>query len=274
MSIDDDIILGEGVAIDAGAAPVTLRIASGLIDVIAIGAVLWGAVLVASPILEVVNGALQGAIVVSLIVVSLVVIPATSETLTRGLSPGRLAVGLRIVRDDGGPITARHAFGRALVGVLEIFMTAGLVAITTSMLSDRGKRVGDILVGTYSMRTRGGRKALPPVAMPYSLHDWARTADIARLPDGLALTARLFLSRAGSMEVNARARLGGRIADDMLAHVSPAPPVGTHPENLIAAVVATRRDREYSVAIRMEAANQREAQRLARLPFGVPDVEN
>ncbi len=274
MSMNDDIILGEGVAIDAGAAPVTLRIASGAIDVLVVGAVLWFAIYVSSPLLNVLNGAMQGALVVTIVVLTLVVFPATAETLTRGLSPGRLAVGLRIVRDDGGPITARHAFGRALVGVLELYATVGLIAITTSMLSDRGKRVGDIMVGTFSMRTRGGRKMLPPVAMPYSLQEWARTADITRLPDGLALTARLFLSRAASMEVNVRARLGTRISDDLLVHVSPRPPVGTHPENFIAAVVAARRDREYSVAIQMDAANRREAERLARLPFGIPDVEN
>ncbi len=274
MSINDDIILGEGVAIDSGAAPVTLRFASGAIDVIILLVALWFSIFVASPLLDVLNGALQGALVVAIIVFIFVVLPAMVETFTRGLSVGKLAVGLRVVRDDGGPITARHAFGRSLVGVLEIFMTFGLIAITTSMLSERGKRVGDIMVGTFAMRTRGGRTVLPPVVMPYSLQEWASNADITRLPDGLALTARLFLSRAHGMEVNARARLGQRVSGDLLKHVSPPPPGGTHPENFIAAVVAARRDREYAVALTMDAANRREAERLARLPYDIPDVEN
>ena len=179
-----------------------------------------------------------------------------------------------MVRDDSGPITARHAFGRALLGVFEIWMTFGLVAVTTSMLSERGKRLGDMLVGTYSMRTRGGRTALPPVMMPYSMIEWASTADVTRLPDGLALTSRLFLSRAAGMEAGARARLGTEVHRQMLPHVSPPPPVGTHPETFIAAVVATRRDREYAVAMRAESANSREAARLGHLPYGMQDVDN
>ena len=274
MSDVDEIVLGEGVAIDSGAAPVTLRMASGIIDILCVVVILWGAFMVASPLLQLVNGALQRAITIVVIVACLVIIPATAETLTRGLSPGRLAVGLRIVRDDSGPITARHAFGRALLGVFEIYMTFGLVAITASMLSERGKRLGDQMVGTYSMRTRGGRTALPPVAMPFSMIEWASTADVTRLPDGLALTSRLFLARAAGMEPGARARLGTDIHRQLLPHVAPPPPAGTHPETFIAAVVATRRDREYTVAMRAESANSRESQRLGKLPYGMQDVDN
>jgi len=274
MSTVDEIVLGEGVAIDSGAAPVTLRIASGAIDALITGAVLWVSIQLTMPLLATVNAALNRALTVGLVVLVLVILPATVETLTRGLSVGRLAVGLRIVRDDSGPITVRHAMGRAVMGMLEIYATAGIVAITASMLSERGKRLGDMMVGTYSMRTRGGRKALPPVQLPYSLAEWAATADIARLPDGLALTARLFLSRADTMSVASRARLGSDIYRQMLGHVSPPAPEGTHPETFIAAVIATRRDREYAAALRAHHADAVETARLAHLPFGIQDADN
>lgn len=274
MSSVDEIILGEGVAIDSGAAPVTLRIGSGLIDLLVYGAAFVGLLYFTAPLVARSNEALAAAIVVALVVLAFVVVPASVETLTRGLSAGRLAVGLRIVRDDSGPVTARHAFGRALVGFLEIFATLGLVAVAASMVSERGKRLGDMLVGTYAMRTRGGRTMLPPVVMPYSLAEWASTADISRLPDGLALTARLFLARTATMEPATRARLGSVIGARVLEHVAPPPPPGTHPETVTAAVLATRRDREYAVALRESAADAEETARAARLPYGMEDVDN
>ena len=42
------------------------------------------------------------------VVVATVVVPTVVETLTRGRSLGRLIMGLRIVRDDGGPVGARR----------------------------------------------------------------------------------------------------------------------------------------------------------------------
>src|SRR5215217_1557944 len=53
------------------------------------------------------------------IIVSLLVFPTAIETLTRGRSLGKLAFGLRTVRDDAGPISFQHSFVRALIGVVE-----------------------------------------------------------------------------------------------------------------------------------------------------------
>ena len=196
----------------------------------------------------------------------LVFVPMTVETLTRGLSLGRLAVGLRVVRDDGGPVPLRHAFIRALTGVVEIYMTAGMLAVGVSLLSSRGKRIGDYLAGTYSMRTRGGGKALMPLAMPAHLAQWANTADIARLPDSLALTGRLFLGRAASMRPQSRDRIGRQLVSEMAPYVRPLPPPDTHPEYFIAATLTARRDREYQLEVaRLRRADVEQA-RVGALP--------
>jgi len=274
MSVRDEIVLGEGVAIDAAAASVALRAGSGAIDsVVYVGC--YAALLdLVGPLARSLNGGMAAALNVTLVVAWFVVLPASIEILTRGLSLGRLAVGVRIVRDDGGPVSARYAFGRALVGFVEIYATAGLGAITTSFLSARGKRLGDILVGTYAMRTRGGRRSLPPVAMPFGLAQWASAADVRRTPDGLALTARLFLASAHEMTPEARRRLGTQLAQRLMPLVAPPPPPGTHPETFIAAVLATRRDREYAALWRADQINAADAQRLTRLPYGIADTDN
>jgi uncharacterized RDD family membrane protein YckC len=276
-SLQDEILIGEGVRLTSGSAPATLRIASGIIDALIIGLAAYLTISAVSSVLVTVaweNEALFNAIVIFLIVFFLVIAPATIETLTRGQSVGRMVAGTRIVRDDGGPIAFRHAFLRALVGAFEIYGSGGSIAVTTSLFSPKGKRLGDYLAGTYALRTRGGTKTLPAVAMPPSLRDWAAKADIRRLPDGLALTARLFLGRVYALRPEARHRLGTLIADEMSALVAPPPPQGTHPETFIAAVLASRRDREYEFLVRQSERSMAESDLLRRLPHGVPDVRN
>jgi uncharacterized RDD family membrane protein YckC len=277
VSLQDEILIGEGVRLTSGSAPVTLRILSGILDAIVIGLFTFFLISAISSVLNTVaweNEALLNAIVVFLLVLCFVIVPATIETLTRGQSVGRLAVGLRIVRDDGGPIAFRHAFLRALIGAVEVYFTGGAIAVTVAIFSPKGKRLGDYLAGTYALRMRGGTKMLPPVAMPPSLRDWAAKADIRRLPDGLALTARLFLSRVYSLRPEARHRLGTLIADEIRPLVAPAPPAGTHAETFIAAVIASRRDREYEFLIRQAERSMTESDLMRRLPHGIPDAQN
>ncbi len=274
MSMDQEIVLGEGVAIDSGAASVLMRAGSGAIDYIVIITGFYVGSPALSRLMSTSNQALTIAAFTAFFVIWAVVVPALVETLTRGLSVGRLAVGLRIVRDDGGPTSARYAFGRALVGVFEVLLTGGIIAVAVSFMSDRGKRLGDMLVGTYAMRTRGGRASLPPMVMPFGLAEWSAHSDVRRLPDGLALTARLFLARAQSLSHDARYRLGSQIAEQMMDFVAPKPPHGTHPETFIAAVLAIRRDREYAVGLRADKRNADEYARLSVLPYGIQDVDN
>lgn len=274
MSIDEEIVLGEGVAIDSGAASVVARAGSGAIDAVIMYAGFVVLVRVLSPLISSVNDALFAAMQIAMVVAWFVGVPALVETLTRGLSVGRLALGLRIVRDDGGPVSARYAIGRALMGLFEVYLSFGLIAIIASFMSARGKRVGDMLVGTYAMRTRGGRKAMPPVVMPFGMTEWANQADVRRLPDGLALTARLFLGRAHQMANDSRYRFGTQIAGQMAEYVAPQPPPGTHPETFIAAVLATRRDREYVAGMAAQRTNAAELERLSTLPYGIADSSN
>jgi uncharacterized RDD family membrane protein YckC len=269
--VQDEILLGEGVAIDARPASFAVRMLGALLDVTIIGALLFGGTLAAGAVGLGLDAAAAQALVVTIVVLALVGVPLTVETLTRGRSVGKLAAGIRIVRDDGGPVRFRHALVRALVGVVEIWFTAGSLALVASMVHPKGKRLGDMLAGTYAVRVRGGQRALPPVVMPPELARWAHGADIRRLPDGLALRARQLLGRAATLHPASRARLGQEIAAELEPYVAPGPPLGTHPERFIAAVLAERRDREYR-HLQAEATRARaEAALVQRLPHAVPD---
>jgi uncharacterized RDD family membrane protein YckC len=195
--------------------------------------------------------------------------PATWETLTRGRSPGKAAAGLRVVRDDGGPVRFRHALVRALVGIGELWLLVASPAVICSLANARGKRVGDLLAGTYAVRERGVARSDPPPPMPPELAGWAASTDLGRLPDDVAMAVRQFLGRAAQLHPGARERLGGSLAATVQRQVAPPPPPGTHPERFLAAVMAERRERDL---VRLRSARARRDARehaLHALPFGL-----
>ena len=265
----DGIVTGEGVVVDARPAAFLTRGLALLIDLLALGIVLLIGVGVFS-LAPAIPG-YEGPLMIAIIVTISIIVPTTIESLTRGRSLGKLAMGIRVVRIDGGPITVRHAFIRALVGFGELYLTAGSLALIVSLLNDKGRRLGDLLAGTYVVRDRGQDSVSVPLVMPPHLAAWARTADMRRLPDGLALAARQMLARAERLAPDARARLGQSLASEVEQFVAPGPPPGTHPEVFLIAVLTERREREWATAQRTRDLAQEQGAMIHRLPYGVPD---
>jgi uncharacterized RDD family membrane protein YckC len=249
----DDHVTGEAVALDLPPASLGARIVSGLIDVLLTLAVLVAAILVLGIAALQSDGALAHVALIGTLILVFLVLPTTVETLTRGRSLGKLAMGLRTVRDDAGPITAQHAFVRALIGFVEIYVFSGVPAFFSAMLSSKGKRLGDYAAGTYVVRSRVRLQLAPPALMPPELTRWARTADMSALPTGLALAVRQYLGRQAGLDPQHRHEMGVRLADLVAAHVAPPPPPGTSPQAYLAAVVASRRERDL-VRLRRDAA--------------------
>jgi uncharacterized RDD family membrane protein YckC len=271
--LEDEILIGEGVRLTHGSAPVSIRMFSSAIDLLATVLLAIGVYQVTEPLYGG-NAAQQRVLAIVTFVLVFVTVPATVETVTRGLSLGRWALGLRIVRDDGGPIAARQAVLRAFAGVLEIYMTLGILAFSVGMLSRRGKRIGDFLAGTYALRTRVRARPLLPVKMPEHLRAWASTAVVVRLPDGLALSCRLFLERRRQLSPQSAERLGARLAGRLEPLVAPAPPPGTSPEDFIGAVIAERGEREYRFGLEQARRRSEERLLLERLPYGIADARD
>ena len=275
MATGDETIIGEGVALDTAAASLGSRAASALLDAVVLGVVYFIATILMT---LVVPHTLDFAAVTTLYFTEALAvfigIPVVFETLTRGRSVGRYALGLRIVRDDGGPITVRQVVVRALVGVIELWLTAGAIALIASASNGRGKRVGDMLAGTYALQTRASSAQHVPLIVPFSLGGWAQVVDIRRLPDGLALEARQFLTRALALHPSSRRQMGESLSARIAPFVSPLPPQGTHPETFLTAVLAVRRDREYALEIQRLQADAAQAMAVHQLPHGVPDVGN
>jgi uncharacterized RDD family membrane protein YckC len=245
----DDLVTGEAVALELPAADIAIRALSGFVDVV-IGcmALVVGFIVILMMTVSA-DAAIVGAASTVLVALVTVGLPTTMETLTRGRSVGKIATGLRTVRDDAGPIGFRQSLTRALVGFVEIWMMAGVPALVSGLVSNKCKRLGDYAAGTYVVRERVQLSLPPPPMMPPQLAAWAAGADIARLPDGLAMAVRQFLMRAPLLSPQSRATLGAQMCDEVVTYVAPQPPAGIHPEVVLAAVLADRRRRD---AIRLQ----------------------
>ena len=92
------------------------------------------------------------------------------------------------------------------------------------------KRVGDLLAGTVVMRERVPVRGGAVAEMPPPLAGWAAGLDLSGLSDGLALSARQFVSRADQMTPTAREELGGRPFGDGTPPPPPLPAEIVPPE--------------------------------------------
>ena len=238
----DQLVTGEAVALELPPASVGIRLGSGLIDLTIQIVLLIVGIIVAEAVTP--DEALGAVAVIVVVAVVIVLGPATLETLTMGRTVGKLVLGTRTVRDDAGPISFHHAFIRALVGVVEIWVFWGVPALVTSLVNSRGKRLGDLVAGTYVVRDKIGLVLPAPAPMPPQLAHWAHAADIAPLPEGLAISIRQLLGRGADLSPDAWRSLVVDLADRTLAYVAPAPPLGTPPEQFLAAVAAERRERD------------------------------
>ncbi len=239
------VVTGDAVVLEIQIAQLPVRALSALIDVAVvtlvyvIGVILWAMTLTEF------DPAFSGAVLIIFTVVALVGYPTIFETATRGKTLGKMALGLRVVSEDGGPERFRQALFRALAGVIELWMLTGGPAVICSLLSPQGKRIGDIFAGTVVISERAPKQAPPPV-MPPQLAWWASTLQLSGLSPSQAEISRQFLARASQLDPVVRDQMAYRIASEVVTQISPPPPPGTPPAMVLAAVLAERHRRELS----------------------------
>ncbi|OBK72824.1 RDD family protein [Mycobacterium sp. 1274761.0] len=239
----EQVVTGDAVVLDVQIAQLPVRALSALIDIAVIfvgylaGVMLWALTLGS------LDAALSGAVLIIFTVLALIGYPLIFESATRGKTLGKMALGLRVVSDDGGPERFRQALFRALASFIEIWMFFGAPAVICSLLSPKGKRLGDVFAGTVVISERGPRLPPPPV-MPPSLAWWASSLQLSALGAEQAELARQFLSRASQLDPQIRDQMAYRIAGDVVSRISPPPPPGVPPQYVLAAVLAERHRRE------------------------------
>ena len=204
----DEVLSGEAVAIEVQPVGLLLRTLGALIDMLVAFAIFAAYLVVRYWVLGALGDpALDRILAVLALVTAFVLVPCAVETITHGRSIGRLAVGRRIVRVDGGAAGFRQALIRSLIGVLEIYATFGALAFLTAAFNARSQRLGDLVAGTYSQRVRTPPLPYRVPVLPPGLEGWAAIADVARMPDRLARRIAQFLENATRLDPGARARV-------------------------------------------------------------------
>jgi len=241
---DEPVVTGEAVALELRTAGIGSRGIATLIDL----AITYGALVVVLVVAAFALGAGNDASVaaVSVVVYLLVALgyPVTLETFWRGRTLGKAVMGLRVVRDDGGPIRFRHAFVRGLTGLVvdRPGFTVGLAALVPMLATRRGKRLGDVLAGTVVLQDRVPGRAEVALAVPPPLAGWAARLDLSGVDDALAGRMRQLFVRGGQLSPQHRERLEAQLVGEVVSRVGPPPP-GTPAWAVLAAVLGERRER-------------------------------
>jgi uncharacterized RDD family membrane protein YckC len=241
------IVTPEAVVLEFETAGLASRGLARLIDALIQGVLLFAVILVAVGI----EGWAGIALLLSGLAGTIFGYPALCELVMRGRSPGKAALGLRVVTVEGGPIVARHAFTRSALGLIDFLIPpGGLVAVLTSLFSARSQRLGDLVAGTMVLRERS---AAPPVAAvwfspPAGLEGYASTLDVSSVDDVQFGLVRSFLVRVHDLAPEARVALAGRLARPLAASMHHTPPPGVHSELFLVCVAAAHQRRHHRPA--------------------------
>jgi uncharacterized RDD family membrane protein YckC len=123
-----------------------------------------------------------------------------------GRTPGKRALGLRVLRDGGFPIDAGASVIRNLVRIAEMLLGFYALSAISTLISKENKRLGDFAAGTIVVRDRAD--AGPDLD--------AYLDRPARLTTGLTEPDRVlierFLARRSALAPDARISLASRIA--------------------------------------------------------------
>jgi uncharacterized RDD family membrane protein YckC len=241
------VVTGEAVAIDLRPARLGSRVIAGLLDLLVQMVAFYLILVVAVLVVRPQDDALAAATVLVVYVATMLGYPVACETLLRGRTVGKMAMKLRVVRDDGGPIRFRHALTRGLIGAVaeRPGVLFGLPAVAAMLVSGRAKRLGDVFAGTVVLHESvPSMFGMTPV-VPAPLAVWVTRLDLTGLDDDLTGAARDFLGRIHELDPAARERVGRDLVAQVQAVVTPPPPPNTPGWAFLSAVLAERTRRSY-----------------------------
>jgi uncharacterized RDD family membrane protein YckC len=244
------MVTPEAVALEFQTANVGSRILAYVIDMAIVTAGILAGVFAVALLGQATDVAVPDWVAVAIV---LVLLPAwwlgyfiAFETLWRGRTPGKAALGLRVVTTEGAPVRFRHAAIRALLGLVDFALASGFFAVIFILLTRDNQRLGDLVAGTLVLRERSGLATPAPVsfAPPPGLEAYTATLDTSQLTIEEYQAARTFLLRAASLPPGPRAALALQLANPLAARLRPPPPAGISPEQFLRCVGAAHQQRQ------------------------------
>src|SRR5690606_41356144 len=110
----------------------------------------------------------------------------------------------------------RHSRVPGRIGVLGLRLPLGGVFCSASLVSARGRRLGDVFAGTLVVRERvpAARSGYVPPP-PRWLAGRFQGLDLSAVPDGLWLAVRQYLTRMGQLDPQVGSAMAQRLASDL-----------------------------------------------------------
>jgi uncharacterized RDD family membrane protein YckC len=244
----DGIITPEAVVLEVETAGVSARVMAGLLDLmVQFGALFATAVVFGA--LGIVDGDSGGRTAFAIVFAAVIMgYPVVLETLWRGRTVGKKAMGLRAVTVEGAPIRLRHAMLRMMGGLVDrFFPPIGVTGTLMILGTRRHQRVGDLMAGTVVVRDPD-RTVLPQAVwfpVPVGFEVFAASIDPTAMTDEQYTVIRAFLMRNRELSPEARYAMALDLADRAsrtLQHVRAA---HVHPEAYLLCVVARYQRRTF-----------------------------
>jgi uncharacterized RDD family membrane protein YckC len=165
------------------------------------------------------------------------------EVLGRGKTPGKRAVGLRVVGPGGRPIALVRSAVRNILRIVDILPGFYFVGMVVIFVTRRNQRIGDLVAGTHVVRDRhGGRWESPAPGQADVDPGPAATWDVSAISADDVATVRSFLERRRELRRQARLALAADLASRLRPRVGGAPSsIGD--ERFLELLVAAKRER-------------------------------
>lgn len=136
---------------------------------------------------------------------------------TKGTTPGKMALGLRVVTTEGRPIGFTEAALRNLLRAADVLPIGYVVGVFAIALSGRFQRLGDLVAGTLvvipeRMRAAGAVVLSPPA----SPEEQRELPDVVQLDADERAALELFLRRRATLGAAREHELAQMIAGPLL----------------------------------------------------------
>lgn len=150
------------------------------------------------------------------------------ELIWHGQTPGKKALRIKVVREDGRPVSFGVSFLRNIMRIVDALPGAYAVGLISIFVSEGEKRVGDIVAGTIVVREPRAAFPLPPAgagpAPPYRSANQDLLGVSRRLSTAEMELLADYLERRHSLEQERRNHLGRRLAEKLARRLDVAEP--------------------------------------------------
>ena len=166
------------------------------------------------------------------------------ELAMGGRSPGKRALGLRVVRDGGLPLTPRESLLRNLMRAVDMLPGQYMIGLVAMVMSKEGKRLGDLVAGTIVVRTGTAPAPRPlPTSSSASLSFRFERAQLERAGAAETALIRQTLRRSEEFSGEAREALLARGVEALCAKLGIAEPAPSERRDFLIALLEALRTR-------------------------------